>query len=231
MAAAADPEQSMRYAPVAYGGNPNAAPYPRAPWKMSGWLYLVSILGQREVGGRKQCRVSWSGYPAWKPVWIDEDKLVSAAASERDETHTRSHLQRASELEQCPLPCAGALVRKRKRACPPPVDSLSELSRLEVTQGERHRKRQQRSAVPKGAVMEVERLLASRRTSRLPSAQRTYLVRWKGFDYREDCWEPQANIEASLVDQFEECALPRVELTARAEVRLADGSSHSASSA
>ena len=49
-------------------------------------------------------------------------------------------------------------------------------------------------------------------------------MRWKGFDYREDCWEPCSNIEASLIDQFEQCSLPRLELPARAEVRRPDWS-------
>ena len=52
--------------------------------------------------------------------------------------------------------------------------------------------------MPKGAVMEVERLLASRRTSRVPSAQRAYLVRWEDFDCREGYWAPPLTLALPL---------------------------------
>jgi len=206
-------------------------PQPKAPWKDSGWYYIVErVLDQRMVGSRKQCKVSWSGYPKWKPVWIDEDQMLpakqvlsngtnpvaAAAAQSPSSPKPADEAKHAADLEACNLPCAAALTRKRKMA--PLPRASAEWVKPEASEGERQRKRQQKSAVPKGAVLEVEALLASRPIGK--STRVAYLVRWKGFDYHEDCWEPATNIEASLVAEFEDSPLPKVSLAGRGEMWL-----------
>ena len=115
----------------------------------------------------------------------------------------------AANLEGCTLPCVAALTRKRKKA--PAPRSVSDWSPAEITEYKRKKQRQQRSVLPVGAEMEVDMLLASRPagTKKNP-ARRAYLVRWKGLDYHDDCWEPSSNIDPSLVDGFERSQLPKV---------------------
>jgi len=195
---------------------------PKAPWKDSGWYYLVErILAERKFGEHKQYKVRWSGYSKWNPMWVDEDKVVPSQQAPPSETSVAEvEAKRVADLEGCNLPCATALTRKRKRA--PLPRATADWVKPEVSRGkaesERVKKRQQKSAVPKGAVMEVDRLLASRPIGK--SARVAYLVRWKGFDAHEDCWEPAANIEDSLVADFEDSPLPKASLAGHRETWL-----------
>eukprot|EP00043_Microstomoeca_roanoka_P013278 m.130069 g.130069 ORF g.130069 m.130069 type:complete len:1089 (+) comp15712_c0_seq3:239-3505(+) len=48
-------------------------------------------------------------------------------------------------------------------------------------------------------VYEIERLLKVK----LKGKGRVFLVRWKGFDSSDDSWEPEANLPATLVEEFD----------------------------
>ncbi len=54
-----------------------------------------------------------------------------------------------------------------------------------------------------GEEHEVEQLLASRLAGG-KSRSHQYLVRWKDKSERFDCWEPQANVEPSLITAFDQ---------------------------
>lgn len=71
---------------------------------------------------------------------------------------------------------------------------------------------EKRSTVKRGVQHEVEELLAMKVD---PKGKQLFLVRWKDGVANDDCWEPQANVEPSLIAAFESSTLEKVVVRGR----------------